>query len=117
MRSGRVNLPETNGTFGNAGINGNYWSSRGGAATTAYNLNFNESAVYPSNGPNNRFNGFSLRWASLPAAGADLFLCYNITVEINPWILKAAEFISPLAGSFLKKIVGFTLNIHEGYKG
>ena len=59
VRSGNVNMG--NGFLRNAGINGNYWSRSGVASTTAYNLNFNASGVNPSNGPNNRYNGFSLR--------------------------------------------------------
>ncbi len=61
VRSGYVNLPNTAGTLRNAGINADYWSSRADAATNAYNLNFNATAVNPSNGPNNRWHGFPLR--------------------------------------------------------
>ncbi len=80
VRSGNLNLPGVSGaTFRNAGINGYGWSSRAAAytsstAATAYNLGFNASDVYPSNGPNNRWNGFPLRWYIMPRRGADLFI-------------------------------------------
>ena len=72
VRSGYVNLPGVSGaTFRNAGINGYGWSSRasstrydGSAIPSAYNLEFNASAVDPSNGPNERWLGFSLRCLS-----------------------------------------------------
>ena len=77
MRSG--NLNPADGKFWNAGVYGYYWSSRGsstrydGVATpSAYNLNFNATGVNPSNGPNNRYNGFSLRCLACAAVGADL---------------------------------------------
>ena len=54
-----------------AGINGNWWSSRGsstrydGVATpSAYHLNFSDTGVNPSYGPDNRYYGFSLRCLS-----------------------------------------------------
>ena len=66
VRSG--NLNPNDGKSWNAGQNGYWWSSRGsstrydGVTTpSAYNLNFNATGVNPSNGPNNRYNGFSLR--------------------------------------------------------
>ena len=64
VRSGNVNL--NNGFLRNAGINGYDWSSMAAAFTsstsaTAYNLNFNASGLNPSNGPNNRWNGFPVR--------------------------------------------------------
>jgi len=62
VRSGDVELNKTAGTFRNAGAYGFGWSSRGEAATTAYYLQIEPSAVKPSNGPNNRFNGFPIRW-------------------------------------------------------
>lgn len=74
VRSGYVNLPNTAGTLRNAGINADYWSSRADAATNAYNLNFNATAVNPSNGPNNRWHGFPLRCLYL-AAGVPIFEC------------------------------------------
>ena len=64
VRSGRVTLPNTAGTFRLAGLEGHWWSSRGASsATDAYGLTFN-TAVYPSNGPNARWYGFSLRCLS-----------------------------------------------------
>lgn len=71
VRSGVIDPTITAGTYRNAGVNGNWWSSRGDAATNAYNLNFNATGVYPSNGPNARYVGRSLRCLSLPR-GADL---------------------------------------------
>ena len=66
VRSGDLN--PNDGKSWNAGLYGYWWSSRGsstrydGVATpSAYNLNFNATGVNPSNGPNNRYNGFSLR--------------------------------------------------------
>ncbi len=77
MRSG--NLNPADGKSWNAGQNGYWWSSRGsstrydGVSTpSAYNLNFNATGVNPSNGPNNRFNGFSLRCLIFAAVGAEL---------------------------------------------
>ena len=69
VRSGRLNLTVSAGTLGNAGINGYEWSSRGAAYTSstsaaAYSLAFNDSTVYPSGGPNNRWYGFPLRCLS-----------------------------------------------------
>ena len=43
----------------NQGTNGNYWSSSPNG-TNGYNLNFNSTAINPSNN-NNRANGFSVR--------------------------------------------------------
>ena len=73
VRSGDVELHNTAGTFRNAGNYGIYWSSRGGAATTAYYLQIEPSAVKPSNGPNNRYNGFSLRCLVLCRGGVPIF--------------------------------------------
>lgn len=63
VRSGRVALTVAAGNFGNAGNNGNYWSSRTSpsSASLSYNLNFNASGVNPSNGPTERWRGYSLR--------------------------------------------------------
>ena len=63
VRSGYIELPSTAGTLRNAGLNADYWSSRGSAAANAYGLGF-ATAVYPSNGPNNRWYGFPLRCLS-----------------------------------------------------
>ena len=61
VRSGQVYLPGRNGdTFLDAGVNGNYWSSRGVSSTYAYNLLFYASAVAPS-GSHERYRGYSLR--------------------------------------------------------
>lgn len=80
VRSGSVYLPNTAGTFGYAGHSADYWSSRGsstrydGVTTpSAYNLNFNATGVNPSNGPNNRYNGFPLRCLLFSAAGCRSF--------------------------------------------
>lgn len=60
MRSGNVNPANTAGTFRNAGIEGQWWSSRAySSATNAYDLNFN-TTVNPSNS-GNRYVGRSLR--------------------------------------------------------
>jgi len=80
VRSG--NLAPYDGKSWNAGQNGYWWSSRGsstrydGVTTpSAYNLNFNATGVNPSNGPNNRYNGFPLSClTSMPRRGADLLL-------------------------------------------
>ncbi len=69
VRSGGVDPSVTAGTFRYAGQLGYGWSSRAAAYTsstsaTAYNLAFNESTVYPSDGPNHRWVGFSLRCLS-----------------------------------------------------
>ena len=73
MRSGYIELPKTAGTLRNAGHNADYWSSRGSAATNAYNLEFN-TAVNPSNGPNNRWYGFPLRCLLMYRGGVPIFL-------------------------------------------
>lgn len=78
-RSGYVNLPNSAGTFRNAGNEGNWWSSRGASsATNAYDLNFN-TAVYPSH-EGTRYVGRSLRWF-LPRWGADLSYLELFAVE------------------------------------
>ena len=71
VRSGDVELPITTGTFRFAGVGGIYWSSRASSASangtttpSAYNLNFNATGVYPSNGPYERWLGFPLRCLS-----------------------------------------------------
>jgi len=61
----------------NFGINGYGWSNTGvtyssATSANAYNLNFNASGVNPSNGPNNRWNGFPVRFI-LSRFGADLY--------------------------------------------
>ena len=66
VRSGYMNLPGVSGaTLRNAGINGYGWSSRasstrydGSAIPSGYNLGFDASTVYPSNGPYERWLGF-----------------------------------------------------------
>ncbi len=98
VRSGRLNLTVSAGTLGNAGINGYEWSSRGAAYTSstsaaAYNLEFNDSTVYPSNGPNNRWNGFPLRClTSMPRRGADLTLSKKM-------LLFTTSFLNNVNGS------------------
>ena len=71
VRSGDVELPITTGTFRFAGVGGIYWSSRASSAgangtttPSAYNINFNATGVYPSNGPYERWLGFPLRCLS-----------------------------------------------------
>ena len=64
VRSGNVNI--SNGRLRNAGNIGYGWSSRAAAYTsgtsaTAYWFEFQTSAVNPSHGPNNRWNGLPLR--------------------------------------------------------
>ena len=64
-------------SINNVGSNGNYWSTTSQSATNAYNVNFNADNFNSQNN-NNRYNGFSVRLASvaaltlvpiLPAAG------------------------------------------------
>ena len=80
VRSGNFNLTNSAGSLRNAGINGHNWSSHGAdnvwgsTSLGGYDLNFNAADVHPSWGPDNRWNGFSLRWI-FTAAGADLFMC------------------------------------------
>ena len=71
VRSGYVDPPVTAGTFRYAGQWGYDWSSRGsstrfdGVATpSAYYLRFSATGVSPSDGPGNRYAGFSLRCLS-----------------------------------------------------
>ncbi len=64
VRSGNVNL--NNGALRGYGESGWGWSRSAvayGSATSAnaYQLYFNPSVVNPSNGPNNRWNGFPVR--------------------------------------------------------
>lgn len=47
---------------GGMGDTNRTWSSRSGAATDAYDLNFNAADVHPSWGPRNRYHGLPLRW-------------------------------------------------------
>ena len=68
VRSGVVDPTYTAGTFRHAGVIGYEWSSRGSsthangsAIPSTYNLNFNATTVYPSNGPNERYIGLPLR--------------------------------------------------------
>ena len=44
---------------GGMGDTNRTWSSRSGAATDAYDLNFNAADVHPSWGPRNRYHGAS----------------------------------------------------------
>ncbi len=72
MRSGYIALPGVSGaTFRFAGQYGYWWSSRGsstrydGVTTpSAYDLSFNATGVNPSDGPDNRWVGYSLRCLS-----------------------------------------------------
>ncbi len=50
----------SSGSFNNVGSNGYYWSASPNSTSNGYNLNFNSSAVNPSNN-NNRANGFAVR--------------------------------------------------------
>ena len=67
----RPSLPAAgyrNGTSINAvGTNGYYWSTTSSSATNAYNVNFHGSNFNSANS-NNRFNGFSVRLASVVSA-------------------------------------------------
>jgi len=56
--AGRVN--GSDGSLGNVGSNGNYWSSTPNGDSNGYRLNFNSSSVNPSNNAN-RYNGYSVR--------------------------------------------------------
>lgn len=85
MRSGYVNPANTAGTFRNAGLNGNWWSSRAYSSTTnAYDLNIN-TGVNPSNN-SNRYAGFSLRCLGFAAAGADLLKKLKYKVARNIFV-------------------------------
>ena len=53
-----------NGAPSNVGSNGNYWSTTASAADKAYNVNFNTTNLNSANS-NNRYNGFSVRLASI----------------------------------------------------
>ena len=70
VRSGYIYLPNTAGTFRVAGISGAWWSSRGAdniwgsAGLGGYYLYFGATGVGPSDGPDNRYYGFSLRCLS-----------------------------------------------------
>ena len=72
MRGGFINLPSRNGgTFLDAGIYGDWWSSRGSSTRTdgsaipsAYVLYFTTTGVGPSAGPHTRYAGFPLRCLS-----------------------------------------------------
>ena len=68
---GSVVLPAAgyrNGTsINNVGTEGNYWSTTSSSAEKAYNVNFNGSNFNSANS-NNRFNGFSVRLASVVSA-------------------------------------------------
>ncbi len=59
VRSGHVNVAY--GYLRSAGLYTYYWSRRGNASSTAYNLNVNISEINPSFGTNNRYLGLSLR--------------------------------------------------------
>ncbi len=90
VRSGYFNLTNSAGTFRRAGAYGQGWSSRAAAYTsstsaTAYYLEYRPTEVNPSNGPNNRWNGFSLRCLDFAAAGADLLpdFCQNYIKSVN----------------------------------
>ena len=63
VRSGYVDLFNTAGTLRNAGPLADYWSSRA-VTTTAYDLHFDTAVVRPSNGPDYRWQGLSLRCLS-----------------------------------------------------
>ena len=67
----RPSLPAAgyrNGTsINNVGANGYYWSTTSSSETNAYNVNFNGSNFNSANS-NNRFNGFSVRLASVVSA-------------------------------------------------
>lgn len=56
---------------GGMGDTNRTWSSRSGAATDAYDLNFNAADVHPSWGPRNRYHGLPPPLV-LPRRGADL---------------------------------------------
>ncbi len=59
MRSGGPSMHI--GYMRSAGLYGGYWSRSGSASATTYYLRFTASEVSPSDGPNNRYVGFSLR--------------------------------------------------------
>ncbi len=58
VRSGTINM--NYGFLGAVGTTGYYWPRNGAASTFAYYLYFDSSVVHPSNGPTNRYRGFSL---------------------------------------------------------
>ena len=51
----------------NVGSNGNYWSATSSSATNAFNVNFNTTNLNSANS-NNRYNGNSVRLASVVSA-------------------------------------------------
>jgi uncharacterized protein (TIGR02145 family) len=51
----------TNGSFGNIGNNGNWWSSTGNSSTNAWNRNMNYNNGNVNRNNNNKRNGFSVR--------------------------------------------------------
>ena len=67
----RHNLPAAGYRAGtsinNVGSQGNYWSTTSASAEKAYNVNFNGSNFNSANS-NNRYNGFSVRLASVDLA-------------------------------------------------
>lgn len=75
------------GQLRNAGINGNWWSSRGAdnvwgsAGLGAYNLNFNATGVNLSNGPINRWNGFPLRCLSRVRGSVPIFFMAMLRLD------------------------------------
>ena len=65
MRSGYFHLLVTTGTFGGAGVESLWWSSRAYSdANHIYDLWFNGTDVIPSRGPSARYHGFPLRCLS-----------------------------------------------------
>ena len=54
-------------SINNVGAQGNYWSTTSASETNAYNVNFNGSWFNSANS-NNRYNGFSVRLASVVSA-------------------------------------------------
>jgi len=65
VRSGFVDLPNTDGTLRYTGTNSDYWSSRSYLTPIfAYYFDNNPDGVYSSGGPNNRWYAFPLRCLS-----------------------------------------------------
>ncbi len=71
VRSGYIYLPNTAGTFKEAGQNGSWWSSRasstrydGAQIPSAYFLSLDNNLTNTSAGPYIRYNGFPLRCLS-----------------------------------------------------
>ena len=77
VRSGWINLPNTAGTFRNAGAEGVWWSSRAYSSNTnAYDLYLQTTGVVSPSNNSNRYNGFSLRCLLCSRGGCRSFYTF-----------------------------------------